>query len=111
MTRSLLVFLNVVTSPGGNAKNGDERRTTSYIKQASRVIGHKLVVFVEIYTMEISMKLDGIMKDTCHPLHSIFTDAIAPRCGRMLYPLANTNRNNSSFVIVAMKMYNNTHKR
>ena len=44
----------VVTSWGGNAKTADKRWITSYIKQASRVIGHGLLSFDDICTTGIS---------------------------------------------------------
>ena len=55
-----------MTNWGGNAKSGDKRRITSYMKQASRVIGIGLLHFDEIYTMEIIKNLDRKMKDTGH---------------------------------------------
>ena len=105
------IFKYVVTSWGGNAKTGDKERIASYINQASRVMGCSLLSFDNICKTEISKKLNRIMKDTCHPLYSIFTEAISPRSGRMLYPLANTNRHKSSFVVAAMKIYNDQHHR
>ena len=105
------VWKYVITCWGGNAKSGDKRKITTCIKQAHKVIGHKLSSFDEAYEKHVFKKLHSIMRDNCHPLFHIFHEAKSARSGRMLYPAANTNRHKSSFVVRAMKLYNDKHVR
>ena len=81
------VWKHVITCCGGNAKSGDKRKITC-IKQAHRVIGHKLLTFDEAYEKQVFKKsyekqvfkkLHSIMRDDCHPRFHIFQEGKSAR--------------------------------
>ena len=96
---------------GGNSKIGDINRIKASIKCAKRLTGKDLPTFEITYNENVTIKLEKIIKDCSHPLYPIFTEAISDHSGRMILPYAHTNRHKSSYVPVAMKVYNVNHKR
>ena len=105
------VWKYCVSCWGGNTKVADESRINGSIKQAGRVAKEELLQFEQCYNEIVETKLGRILKDSSHPLHDCFANAISARSGRMLLPYANTNRHKNSFVVQAMNIFNKRHSR
>ena len=105
------VWKYCITCWGGNVRGKDRKRVDGLIRQAGRVIGDRLPDFVNVYHNWVRKKLNKIMDDNSHPLFNIFSSVVSERRGRMLLPKAKTNRHKLSFVVQAMKIYSENHRR
>ena len=100
-----------LVSWGGNVRKEDEQRIDAMIMQAGRVIGISQPSMGTSYKELLGNKLDNILRNDEHPLHTYLDRAVIPRSGRMRLPLANTNRHPSSFIPQCIKLHNLNFKR
>ena len=98
-----------ITCWGGNNRASDTFNLNRLVKKAGSVVGSSLLG-VEEARERTARKLDCILDNPSHPLHQEISRHWSTRGNdRFIYPRRKRERLNKSFVLVALRLYNETH--
>ena len=88
----------------GSMRSRDKDAFLKVVKQARRITGTQLQSPEALYTAQVCTKVDMILSDPSHPLHSKFL--MSRRGDRLLQRRIRTQRFSNSFVPRAIRLYN-----
>ncbi len=104
------VLFYAVTCWGGSIRKRDAGRLDRLVKKAGSVVGMELETLTSTAESRTLNRLDSIMDNQHHPLHTIFTNQLSLFSHRLRALTCRTDRLKRSFVPWAIQLFNNTQK-
>jgi len=102
------VIFYAVVCWGSRVKAADANRLNKLIRKAGSVLGVELKSLGEVSERRMLSKLLSIMDNASHPLHSTLASYQSTFSRRLRVPRCTTERHRSSFLPVAIKLYNSS---
>ena len=90
------------------SQKADLSRLEKLVRRAGSVVGMKLDPLVTVAERRTLNKLQGILDNTNHPLHTVISSQRSRLNDRLLLPKSRTNRLKNIFVSRAIKLFNSS---
>ena len=101
-------ILYAIVCWGSRLKVADTNRLNKLIRKASDVVGVQLDSLTEVMERRMLSRLQDIMDNTFHPLHSVLDNHRSTFSARLIPPRCTTERHRKSFLPVAIRLYNSS---